>query len=251
MSEDEWEEEGERWVRWARTPNHDAYWFYRDAFLDDLLPAAGRRTLEIGCGEGRVARDLATRGHRVTAVDSSRTLLAYARAADTDASLAQCDAAALPFRDDSFDLVGSYNSLQVVADMPATVRETARVLGADGRFAICVTHPVTDLGRFLTEEVGAPYVLRPNYFDNEWVDETVEQGGLTMRFTGWTYSLEDYASALETAGFHITAMREPRPSPGGYEPREHVPMFLLILARTQLYDDIVRVIDEQGDTPSR
>jgi ubiquinone/menaquinone biosynthesis C-methylase UbiE len=231
VSEDRWEDEGEHWVRWARTPGHDAYWFYRDAFFDDLLPDAGRRTLEIGCGEGRVARDLATRGHRVTAVDASRTLLEHARAAETDAALARCDAAALPFRDGSFDLVVSYNSLQVVGDMPATVREAARVLGPGGRFAICVSHPVTDLGRFLTEEASAPYVLRPNYFDNEWVDETVERDGLTMRFTGWTYSLEDYASALESAGFHITVIREPRPSAGGYEHRRQVPMFLLILAR--------------------
>ena len=117
--------------------------------------------------------------------------------------------------------------------MPATVREAGRVLVPDGRFAICVSHPVTDLGRFLTAEAGAPYVLRPNYFDNEWVDETVERDGLTMRFTGWTYSLGDYTSALETAGFHITAMREPRPLQGGYEHREHVPMFLLILASSR------------------
>ena len=47
-----------RWARWARTPGHDAYWQYREAFFRDVVPAPGRRTLEMGCGEGRVARDL-------------------------------------------------------------------------------------------------------------------------------------------------------------------------------------------------
>src|SRR4029453_13258510 len=52
------------WLSWARTPDHDAYWQYRDAFFDKLLPAPGRLTLEVGCGEGRVARDLARRRPR-------------------------------------------------------------------------------------------------------------------------------------------------------------------------------------------
>src|SRR4030095_8101628 len=47
------------WLSWARTPDHDAYWQYRDAFFDKLLPAPGRLTLEVGCGEGRGGRELA------------------------------------------------------------------------------------------------------------------------------------------------------------------------------------------------
>ena len=39
------------------------------------LPAACGRVLEVGCGEGRVCRDLAARGHRVTGLDASPTLV--------------------------------------------------------------------------------------------------------------------------------------------------------------------------------
>ncbi len=49
-----WEDEAEAWARWARTPGHDA-WHWRlnwPAFLE-LLPPAGRLTLDLGCGEGR------------------------------------------------------------------------------------------------------------------------------------------------------------------------------------------------------
>ena len=49
-----------------------------------LLPAAGRVTLDVGCGEGRVAGDLVGGGHTVTGVDTSPTLLAAAREADPD-----------------------------------------------------------------------------------------------------------------------------------------------------------------------
>lgn len=232
MSEGEWGPDAENWVRWARTPGHDAYWFYRDAFLDRLLPPAGRRTLEIGCGEGRVARDLAARGHWVAGVDTSHALLRHARMEDEVSGFALADSAALPFPDGCFDLAVAYNALQVVRDMSATVREAARVLDADGRLAICVSHPVTDLGRFASDDRAAPFTLRPRYFENERVEDTVERDGLAMTFRGWTYSLEDYAVALQDAGLRIEAMREPRPSGSDrlYERRQHVPMFLLILA---------------------
>ena len=55
----------DEWIAWARTPGHDAYWYYRDAFFALLPPPAGP-VLEVGCGEGRVTRDLAARGYAVT-----------------------------------------------------------------------------------------------------------------------------------------------------------------------------------------
>jgi len=128
-----WEWQAERWLRWARTPGHDAYWYYREAFFASIVPEPGRRTLEVGCGEGRVARDLVHRGHRVVAVDASPTLVGHAAGADADGRYLVADAAALPFRDGSFDAVVAYNSLMDVDDMPAAVAEAARVLEPGGR----------------------------------------------------------------------------------------------------------------------
>ncbi len=121
-----WEREAENWVRWTRTPGHDAYWHYRAPFFAHIVPAPGRRTLEIGCGEGRVARDLVVRGYAVTAVDASPTLLRYAQEADPAGRYLVADAAALPFADGTFDLVVAYNALMDIADMPGAVREAAR-----------------------------------------------------------------------------------------------------------------------------
>ena len=73
--ESRWEVEAENWVRWARTAGHDAYWYYSPSFFDQIVPPAGRHTLDLGCGEGRVTRDLKRQGHRVTSIDTSPTLL--------------------------------------------------------------------------------------------------------------------------------------------------------------------------------
>lgn len=228
----EWESEAEHWVRWARTRGHDAYWYYRDEFFDTVAPPPGRRTLEIGCGEGRVARDLAERGHRVVALDSSATLVRHAREADADGAYALADSAALPVADGGVDIVVAYNVLQVVPDMPGTVREAARVLEPGGAFCVCVSHPVTDLGRFIGDDPAPGFALRQPYFESMRVDDTVEIAGLTMTFHGWTYTLDDYARALEDAGLRIEVLREPRPAdlPAPWERWRDVPLFLNLRA---------------------
>jgi SAM-dependent methyltransferase len=188
----------------------------------------GRGAVEIGCGEGRVSRDLTARGHRVVGVDTAAALLVYARQ-DGLANLARADGAALPFADESFDLAVAYNSLQVVADMPGTVSESARVLSTGGHFCFCVSHPVTDVGRFDGDGGEASFMFRDDYFANRRVDDSVQRNGLKMRSLGWTHSLEDYGMALERAGLKLEAIREPRPSDGppGYERWRRVPLFLM------------------------
>ncbi|MEA2123907.1 MAG: hypothetical protein QOI80_689, partial [Solirubrobacteraceae bacterium] len=72
---EEWEARAGDWVAWTRTPGHDQYFhrFNWPAFLD-LLPAPGRATLDLGCGEGRAGRSLRELGHRVTGIDAAPTL---------------------------------------------------------------------------------------------------------------------------------------------------------------------------------
>jgi ubiquinone/menaquinone biosynthesis C-methylase UbiE len=215
------EERAQGWLAWARTPGHDAYWTYRDAFFA-LVPAPGAATLEVGCGEGRVARDLVARGHRVTGLDASPTLLRAAAEADPGGRYVEGLAEALPFEDGAFDLVVAYNSLMDVVDMPAAVREAARVLAPGGRLCACVTHPLPDAGSWRDDEV---YAVTASYLDRRHSSETMERNGLEFTFEGWCFPLEAYAWALEVAGMLIEAIREPADPAGGRWAR--VPMFLM------------------------
>ena len=234
-SEPAWEREAENWLAWARTPGHDAYWHYRGAFFA-LVPPAGRATLEIGCGEGRVARDLAARGHQVTGVDAAPTLLRAAAEAHPDGRYLVADAADLPFEDSSFDLVVAYNSLMDVPDMPGAVREAARVLQPHGSLCACVTHPLADAGRFATADGDAPFVIDGSYLESRRFEERFERDGLEMTFRSWAYPLEAYSRALEAARLRIDALREPAMPAEEAErhPDERVwqrlPMFLMFRA---------------------
>ncbi len=233
MSREHWEKESGNWAAWARSPEFDAYWKYSSAFFE-LVPPPVNRTLEVGCGEGRVSRDLTARGHRVTAIDASSSLVRLACDADSRSTYLQSDAAALPFAAESFDLVVFYNSLMDLDDMEGSVREAARVLRHGGKLCACITHPMADAGHFASREPDSQFVIEGSYLgERRWFELDVDRDGLHMHFTGWSYSLEAYFTALERAGFMIQAVREPPASDQAVDrsPSENrwrrIPMFLM------------------------
>ena len=203
-----WEREAANWIAWARRPGHDSYWYYGGSFRE-LLPGPGRRTLDLGCGEGRVARDLAALGHVVTGIDASSALVAAAREAHLDGEYVVGDAASLPFAEASFDLVVAYNSLMDVDDVRAAVGETARVLERGGRFCIGIVHPVNSAGSFVDDTTDSSFVIDGSYLGEHRYADALERDGLEMTFHSIHRSLEAYSLALEQAGLLVEAIREP------------------------------------------
>jgi ubiquinone/menaquinone biosynthesis C-methylase UbiE len=204
-----WAEEAENWIAWARTGD-DGYTGYNASFFELLPPPVGR-TIELGCGEGRVSRDLRTIGHDVVAIDAVPRLVEAAAEADPAGEYVVADAAALPFPDELFDLAVAYNSLMDMDDMDGAVREASRVLRPGSRFCVCVTHFVNDAGRFEPDSTEGVFYVDA-YRGRRRYDEVWERDGVAMRFVGWCYPLEGYTRALEDAGFLIEAIREPTPS---------------------------------------
>lgn len=204
-----WEANAHDWIRWAREPGHDSYWtFHRDAFFA-LLPSPGRLTLDIGCGEGRVTRDLKARGHQVIGVDGSTTLVAAARAEDPHGEYVLADAAALPIADGAADLVVSFMALHDVNDLGAAVAECSRVLSVGGRVCAAIVHPLNSAGRFVGELAESPFVVSGSYLESFRYEQVAERGGLRVTFHSEHRSLESFTRAFEGAGLLIEAIREP------------------------------------------
>ncbi|ADD44420.1 class I SAM-dependent methyltransferase [Stackebrandtia nassauensis] len=115
--------------RWRTAENSAAY------LLDHLAPT--QRLLDVGCGPGTITADLAARVAAVTAVDTSASVLAEARAFGDDRQLTNvdyqvADVHSLPFDDDTFDVVHAHQVLQHVADPIAALREMRRVCRPGG-----------------------------------------------------------------------------------------------------------------------
>ncbi len=205
---DFWERQAEAWVRWAREPGHDSYWrFHRDRFLD-LVPPPGRLTVDIGCGEGRLARDLKKLGHTVLAVDRSPTMVRHAREADPELDVREADASALPLDDGAADLAVAFMSLINTDDLSAAVREARRVLGPSGSYCIAIVHPLNSAGEFVSREPDSGFVIEGSYFERTQRELPVERDGLEMTFLDAHRPLEDYFRALEGAGFVVDRLRE-------------------------------------------
>ena len=231
---DAWESEATNWVAWARAPGHDSYWrFHRDRFLDLLPPATAVSgvTLDVGCGEGRLPRDLRARGYRVVGIDVSPTLIEHARAADPDGDYRIADAAGLPVADGSVSLVTAFMSLHDVDDMDGAVAEIARVLEPGGRLCAAVVHPVNSAGTFESSEPDAQFVIRDSYFEERIYADVVERDGLRMTFTGRHRTLERYFAALEPMGLladRVVEIADTGAPPGSRWQR--LPLFLHLRA---------------------
>jgi len=224
---DAWEAEARNWIAWARAPGHDSYWrFHRDQFLPSLPPPP-RRVVDVGCGEGRLDRDLQRLGYAVVGVDGSSTLVAAAREADPEGRYEVGDAAALPLPNASADLVTAFMSLQDVDDIDGAAREIARVLVAGGRLRAAIVHPINSAGRFPTRELDAVFEIRDSYFEERRSSDTFERDGLTMTFTSQHRSLERIARAILDAGLlvdHLAEVPDLADPPGS--PWRRLPLFL-------------------------
>jgi SAM-dependent methyltransferase len=112
--------------------------------LDACAREAGRvgaplRVLDLGCGDGRVAAELARTGAHVCGVDPAPAALQRARSAFPELAFQPTRAdGRLPLADSSFEVVVCLNVLQHVADTQLLLSEARRVLVPGGLLALAV-----------------------------------------------------------------------------------------------------------------
>lgn len=185
---------------------------WADALVELSTPRPGERVLDVGCGTGVVARRMAAAvgpDGEVVGLDANEGMLEVARAAAEDLTPAiewrRGDAADLPFDDARFDVVGCQQVLQFVSDPVAVLRETRRVLDADGRLALTVWRPI---------EFHPTYVTMADALERHAGSEAAAM--MRSPFPDWT--LDDLRGLVRDAGFGeaavtigVGSMRYPSP----------------------------------------
>ena len=114
---------------------------------------AGQRVLDVACGNGNASLAAARRFGRVTGVDYVPALLERARerarAERLDIDFREGDAEALPFADDSFDVVLSTYGVMFAPDQAKAAQELARVCVPGGAIGLASWTPEGFLGELL------------------------------------------------------------------------------------------------------
>ena len=101
----------------------------------------GHQVLDVACGTGALscaAAEIVGQSGQVTGLDISEEMLSVARNKQVRVNWQQGRAESLPFKDNSFDAVGSQFGYMFFEDPPKSLSEMLRVLRPGGRLAVAV-----------------------------------------------------------------------------------------------------------------
>ncbi|MFM7262641.1 MAG: class I SAM-dependent methyltransferase [Acidimicrobiales bacterium] len=175
--------------------------------------------LDVGCGEGQIARALAATGCTVTGIDPTERNLEVARERGCGPTYVSAGADSIPFGDESFDAVVACLVFEHIDALDAAVSEVARVLRPGGRFAFFLNHPLlqTPGSGWIDDHIIDPpeqYWRIGPYLTETATMEEVEPG-VHIRFVH--RPLSRYVNCLAAHGLFVERMVEPSPPPGFLE----------------------------------
>ena len=191
-------------------------------YTEQILPLAGealsgyRRVLDVGTGEGQVARYLAERNATVVGVDPVQAQIDVAHARGAGPGYVRAPAHSLPFSDESFDAALACLVFEHIDLLDEAINEIARVLRPGGRFLFMLNHPLLqtpDSGWIDDQFIDPPeqYWRVGPYLQQAATIEEVQKG-VFIRFIH--RPLSHYVNALAKASLFIESMIEPAPPPG-------------------------------------
>jgi SAM-dependent methyltransferase len=233
---DTWEQHADWWQR-EFTDGADPEYEEQILPLVDRHMAGTTRVLDVGCGEGQVARRMTALGASVTGVDPTVAQITVARERGGGPVYARADAGALPFADAAFDGVIMCLVLEHIVEMEPVVADMARVLRAGGRFVLMLNHPLLQApgsGWVIDTDLDEQYWRVGPYLTDDISDEEVAPG-VDLLFVH--RPLSRYVNAMADCGLLVEHMAEPPPPPGfterapEYRDAEHIPRLLVLAAR--------------------
>jgi SAM-dependent methyltransferase len=213
---DPWEDHAEWWQR-EFTDGADL------EYVEQILPLIaqhlpeGGRVLDIGCGEGQVARMAArVRGMEAIGVDGAAAQVAVARERAGGPLYCRGSATSLCIRDGSVDAAVACLVVEHIEDLDAALGEAARVLRPGGTFLLVLNHPLlqTPGSGWIDDQVIDPpeqyWRVGPYLVEGD----SVEQVDKDVQIRFFHRPLSRYLNTASDLGLRLARMEEPPPPPG-------------------------------------
>jgi SAM-dependent methyltransferase len=214
-SRDLWETHADWWIE-GFTDGADPE--YTEQILPLVVDDLGGydTVLDVGCGDGQLARRLAESGATVVGIDPTWNQIRVAAERGGGPTYTRAAADALPFPEGSFDAVLACLVFEHIDDVDGAIAEVARVLRPGGRFTFMLNHPLlqTPGSGWIDDQILDPpeqyWRIGPYLTEAESIEEV--ELGVHIRFLH--RPLSRYLNALAAAGLVLEHMGEPAPPPG-------------------------------------
>lgn len=223
-----WQQSASAWIAHLGEDGDFGRKFVLDGpMVERIIMGQFRTALDVGCGEGRFCRMLASHGIDTIGIDPTTPLIAQARRAHPDGAYMIGAAEHLPFPDASFDLVVSYLSLVDIPDIERGIAEMARVLRPQGSLLIA------NLNGFQTAGGARAWRRLLNFRHRFTMDHYMQArpewaSWRGIRVQNWHRPMSTYFKLLLANGLQLLYFDEPLPSGGEHakvERFKRVPYF--------------------------
>ncbi len=238
MTQDSWEKHSNWWQReFTRGADPE----YEEQILPLLkdLAVEGGRVIDIGCGEGQVARVLSLNSAQVFGVDPAWNQISEAARRSTQEVYGQASAMALPFKAGAFDAAVACLVFEHITALRQAIMEVSRVLIQGGTFIFLLNHPLlqTPGSGWVDDYMSDPpsHYWRVGHYLVQ--HESLEEVQLGVRIPFVHRPLSEYVNTLSENGLQLERMLEPSPPAGFLERNEsyraaaHIPRLLVLICR--------------------
>lgn len=191
-------------------------------YVEQIIPLAveelaGRgKVLDLGCGDGQIARALAAQGSDVLGVDPTQLHIDVAIERGGGPRYLLGGATKIPADDNSFDAVVACLVFEHIDQMDEAMAEVARVLKPNGQFSFFLNHPLlqTPGSGWIDDHIIDPpeqyWRIGPYLVETESIEEVEKD--VYIRFIH--RPLSRYVNALLANGLSLERMVEPSPPAG-------------------------------------